>query len=94
LPSDPAIIDPPAGKFTEAEMARWPQYSGVRRVALTGVEFEDQFLLVRSLHEADARSHYAHHGFTFQGRLAFNVPFDRPPPWLVRLSLAIGRWLY
>jgi hypothetical protein len=47
MPRDPAIIDPPAGKFTMKEMARWPQYSGVRRVPLTSVEHEDQFMLVR-----------------------------------------------
>jgi hypothetical protein len=93
-PSDPAVINPPPGKFTPEEMARWPQYSGVRRISLNGFEHEDQFMLVRSLHEADARNHFAQHGFKFQGRLAFNVPFNRAPPWLIRLSLAIGRWVY
>jgi hypothetical protein len=87
MPRDPAIVDPPAGKFTKKEMARWPQYAGVRRVPLTSVEHEDQFMLVRSLHEVDARNHFAQHGFKFQGSLAFNVPFDRAPPWLIRLAM-------
>jgi len=47
---------------------------------------------VRSLQEADARKHFAQHGFEYQGRLAFNVPFDHSAAWLIRLSLAIGRW--
>jgi hypothetical protein len=91
MPSDPAIIDPPSGKFSEAEMARWPQYSGVRRVALASLEYEDQFMLVRSLHETDARTHFARHGFEYQGRLAFIVAFRWSPAWLIKLSLAIGR---
>ena len=36
-------------------MARWPQYAGVRRVPLSGFEYEDQYMIVRSLHSGDAR---------------------------------------
>jgi hypothetical protein len=90
--SDPAIISPPLGKFSDQEMARWPQHAGVRRVLLSGSEYEDQYMLVRSLHSADARNHFAKHGFKYLGRLAFNVPFDRSPTWLINLSVLVGRW--
>jgi hypothetical protein len=93
MKNDPAIISPPQGKFTEEEMAEWPQHSGVRRVMLSGFEYEDQYMLVRSLHSADARNHFVKHGFEYLGRLAFNVPFDRSPAWLINFSLLIGRWM-
>ena len=73
-------------------MARWPQYAGVRRVPLSGFEYEDQYMIVRSLHSGDARDHFVKHGFKYLGRLAFKVPFDRAPPWLINLSVLIGRW--
>ena len=56
--NNPAIISPPLGKFTEEEMAEWPQHSGVRRVMLSGFEYEDQYMLMRSLHSVDARNHF------------------------------------
>ena len=91
-PGDAALVDPPPGKFTEEEMARWPQHAGVRRV-VQGIEYEDQYMLVRSLYDADARAHFSRHGFNYKGKLAFKVPFHRSPPWLINLSLTIGRWL-
>ena len=72
-------------------MAEWPQHSGVRRVMLSGIEYEDQYMLVRSLQSADARNHFVQHGFEYRGRLAFNVPFDRAPAWLINLSVLVGR---
>ena len=74
-------------------MARWPQHAGVRRVMLSGFEYEEQYMLVRSLHSVDARKHFVKHGFKYLGRLAFNVPFDRSPAWLINISLRIGRWM-
>jgi hypothetical protein len=47
--------------------------------ALSGSEYEDQYMLVRSLHSADARNHFENHGFEYLGRLAFSAPFDRSP---------------
>jgi hypothetical protein len=94
MTNDPAIVTPKPGKFTDAERARWPQYSGVRRKPINDFEYEDQFLLLSSLHESDARSHFAQHGFRFQGRLAFNVPFASAPSWLIKLSLGLGRLIY
>lgn len=95
--NDPAAIKPPEGRFTEAEMATWPQFAGVRRIFLSGSAnepgstYEDQFLFVRSLHEGDARAHFKAHGFAYRGRLAFNVTFETAPPWLINLSLWLGR---
>jgi len=89
---DPAIISAPLGKFSDQEMARWPQHAGVRRVLLSGSEYEDPYILVRSLHSADASNHFAKHGFEYLGSLAFNVPFDRSPTWLINLSALVGRW--
>ena len=90
--SDPAIISPHPRKFTEDEMAGWAQHAGVRRVLLSDSEYEDQYMLMRSLHSADARNHFVNHGFKYLGRLAFNVPFDRSPAWLINLSVLVGRW--
>jgi hypothetical protein len=90
-PNDPSSVNPPPGRFTEAEMAKWPQHVGVRRV-VQGNQYEDQFMLVRSLHHADAVAHFERHGFRYRGRLGFNVPFERSPPWLINLSLALGRF--
>lgn len=91
---DPAIVNPPSGKFTEEEMRTWPQFSGVRRVDINGLEYEDQHMLIRALHEADARKHFTQHGFKYEGRLAFSVPFASAPIWWVWVSLAIGRLYY
>ncbi|WP_141343362.1 hypothetical protein [Bradyrhizobium sp. USDA 3458] len=90
--TDPAIVAPPNGKFTESEMAAWSQHVGVRRVMLSHIEYEDQYMLVRSLHSIDAINHFAKHGFKYRGRLAFNVPFDHSPAWLINVSLFLGRW--
>jgi hypothetical protein len=90
--SDPAIISPPLGKFSDREMARWPQHAGVRRAPLSGSEYEDQYMLVRSLHSAHSSNHFSKHGFKHLGKLAFNVPFDHSPAWLINLSILVGRW--
>lgn len=96
---DPAIVSPSPNRFTEAEMAAWPQHAGVRRVFLSGnasepgSHYEDQFMLVRSLNDADARAHFKAHGFSYRGRLAFNVPFEAAPRWLINLSVWAGRFV-
>jgi hypothetical protein len=94
MKNDPAIVNPPQGEFAAEEMAEWPQHSGVRRVMLSSSEYEDQdqYMLVRSLHSADARNHFVKHGFEYLGRLAFNVPFERSPAWLINLSVLLRRW--
>ncbi|WOH55336.1 hypothetical protein [Bradyrhizobium sp. BWC-3-1] len=74
-------------------MAEWPQHGGVRRVMLSDTDYEDQYMLIRSLHNIDAHNHFTKHGFQYRGRLAFNVPFDRSPPWVINLSLLLGRWI-
>lgn len=91
---DPAVITPPPGKFSAAEMAAWGQHCGVRRVMLSSIDYEDQFMIIRSLHAADARAHLERHGFKYQGRLAFSVPFETAPPWMIRTSLWLGRLFY
>jgi hypothetical protein len=64
--NDPAAVNRPEGKFTETQMARWPQHAGVLRVPLVGMDYEDQFMLVRSWHEARAREHFGRHGFEYR----------------------------
>lgn len=90
MTTDPAIVHPPEGKYEE-EMRRWGQYAGVRRVYPSPLEHEDQYMLVRSRNEIDARDHFKNHRFRYLGRLAFNVPFEKSPACLINISLGIGR---
>ncbi|WBU31461.1 hypothetical protein OOZ54_08160 [Rhodopseudomonas palustris] len=89
-PDDDAVIGL-SEKVSEAEARDWRQYAGVRRIYGSGVDFTHQHLLVRSLSEADARAHFEQHGFKYRGRLAFNVPFNAAPGWLVEISVQLGR---
>lgn len=91
---DPAIVAPPLGKFSAAEMAAWGQHCGVRRIMLSSIDYEDQFMIVGSLHAQDARAHFERHGFKYEGRLAFRVPIETAPPWMIRASLWLGRVVY
>jgi hypothetical protein len=89
---DPAVVSPPRGMFSERELARWPQHVGVRRILGANSKYQDQYMFVRSVHNADARRHLMMHGFEYVGRLAFNVRFDCAPGWLIAVSLLAGVW--
>ncbi len=92
-PDEPAMVPPSAGEVSEAEMARWSQYVGVRRMVVDWHLYKDQYMLVRAQNDGDARSQLGGHGFKYCGALAFRVPFETAPAWLINLSLFLGRFI-